>query len=262
VIVRLAADADVPAVMALLNDAAAWLESQGSDQWHGGFGPGRIGRIAARGGTYIAWDDGVPAATITTCPAGDPVLWTPGELAEPATYVSKMATAREYADRGLGAGLMAWAVSAAHERGDRWARLDAWRTRAGLHAYYERQGFARIRTVTAPGRNSGALFARLALPQRHPFECPPSLTPRAQPVTRPLGLIPLGAEVFTAGWQRGVVTEIHGPDWSHGETAQQWEHGPARPSAIYSVRLDDGREILALEGDVTEAASVASAAHV
>src|ERR1700733_8112455 len=120
-----ATERDVPVVTDLLNGAAAWLEARGSTQWNGGFGTSRISRIVGRQGTYIAWIQGTAAATITVCGAGDPAFWTPRELAEPASYLSKMATARTYAGRGIGEALMAWAVNPADKRGDRGVRLDA-----------------------------------------------------------------------------------------------------------------------------------------
>ncbi|SRR6266566_3468026 len=62
-----------------------------------------------------------------------------------------------------------------------------------LHAYYRQQGWAYVRTVDIPGRNSGALFQRLASPD-----------PEARAA---LARLP------------------ECQDWSHGEVERGWEHG-------------------------------------
>jgi GNAT superfamily N-acetyltransferase len=255
-----ASEVDVPVVLDLLNDSADWLRSRGSDQWAAGFTGDRIARIVASGGTYIAWDLGDPVATITVNGAGDPALWAPRELAEPASYLSKMATARQYAGRGIGDALMSWAVDAADRRGDRWVRLDAWRSNSDLQRYYAERRWTYVRTEVAPGRNSGALFQRLALPTQHPFTSAPDLPARSTSV--PAVPLPVGAKVFTRGWQEGTVIEVAGPDWTHEVVSRGWEHGVGHPSISYRVRLEDGSEVVLPEGDVTDAASVAAVGHL
>lgn len=85
---------DLPAVLSLLTERAAWMREQGSRQWSGDLlAPERIAGIIARGGTFLAArEDATPLATITLSCEGDPDFWTAAELDEPAVYVSKMAT--------------------------------------------------------------------------------------------------------------------------------------------------------------------------
>jgi GNAT superfamily N-acetyltransferase len=179
--------ADLPEVLALLNDAAARLHARGISQWPRQFGQDRIGPMVGRGDVLLVRDGGIPAATAAVTAAGDPDFWTARELAEPASYVSKAARAGGYA--GLGEMLLRWITDAADARGDRWVRLDAWRDNPGLHAYYARRRWQHVRTVPAPHRNSGALFQRLALPDppaRAAFTSDAGLPPQPAPARQPV----------------------------------------------------------------------------
>ena len=112
--------------------------------------------------TFIVWDAGTPAATITVDRWANPDLWTPAEAAEPALYAHKLTVARAYAGRGLGAELLDWAGTRAVESGATWLRLDVWTTNHELQRYYLEQGFTHVRTVVLAHNPSGALFQRLA----------------------------------------------------------------------------------------------------
>jgi GNAT superfamily N-acetyltransferase len=156
--------ADLDEVLALLNDAAAWLTSKGLDQWWYGFGPNRIGPMVDRREVWIAREDGQAAGTLTLSVEADPDFWTAQESTERAVYMSKLAIARDKAGAGLGALLLRWAVDRAARDGYAWVRLDAWRTNQELQDYYRRQGWEYLRTVSLPHRRSGALFQCPARP--------------------------------------------------------------------------------------------------
>jgi GNAT superfamily N-acetyltransferase len=114
------------------------------------------------GETFIVWDAGTPAATITVDGWANPDLWTPAEAAEPALYAHKLTVARTHAGRGLGAELLHWAGTRAAENGATWLRLDVWTTNHKLQRYYLEQGFTHVGTVVLAHNPSGALFQRLA----------------------------------------------------------------------------------------------------
>ncbi len=154
--------ADLEDVLGLLNGAAERLHGRGISQWPCPFGAGRIGPLIARGEVLLAREEDVPVVTGAVSADGDPDFWSPCELAEPASYVSKVARADGFP--GAGEWLLRWITDAAAERGDTWVRLDAWRTNPRLHAYYAARRWYHLRTEDVPGRNSGALFQRLALP--------------------------------------------------------------------------------------------------
>jgi GNAT superfamily N-acetyltransferase len=155
---------DLPEVLRVLNEAAAWLTSKGIDQWWYGFGPNRIGPMVDRREVWIVRDGGRAVGTMTISGEADPDFWTATESSQAAVYVSKVAITRDEADHGLGALLLRWAVDYAARIGCEWVRLDAWRTNEGLHDYYRRQGWDHVRTVGLPHRRSGALFQRPAVP--------------------------------------------------------------------------------------------------
>jgi len=172
--IDLAVADDLAEVLALLNGVASWLTSQGINQWAAGFAVERIASIIERGEMYLVRQNGSAIATVTVSADGDADFWTAEELAEPARYVAKLATAREHAGQGLGELLLRWTIDLGARQGARWIRLDAWRTNQRLHDFYRDAGWSHLRTVELEHRRSGALFqhpavadpqARSALPE-------------------------------------------------------------------------------------------------
>jgi GNAT superfamily N-acetyltransferase len=164
--IRRATVVDLGAVTALIEEAADWLRTKGTDQWSQPW-PSPQGRKARlldgleSGKTWIVWDDGAPIATITTDETANPKLWTEWEDAEPAAYLHRLVVSRSYAGFRLGAALLNWAGSRAEQiYGARWARIDVWTTNKALHRYYEREGFTFVRYNNDPEYPSGALFQR------------------------------------------------------------------------------------------------------
>jgi hypothetical protein len=232
-IMRRAVAADRPAVLALLNERARWLQARDLPQWGGGFPADRIRDLVARGGTFLAVLDDVPAGTITLSPDGDRDFWTEAELLEPAWYVTKMATSLEYG-RGLGGPMLRWAVDQAAQAGMTWVRLDVWRTNTGLRDWYTARGWEHVRTVEAPGRSSGALF-------RHPAAADVEArrmfgrSPLMQRLMRqPL---PPGTAVDVLSLrQKGHVEAVHLADAGMPE----YGDAPEYPQRSYTVRMADG----------------------
>ena len=137
---------DHDVIIALIDAAAEWLRTKNTDQWSQPWPSEedrrhRILYDLIAGKTWVAWDDGAPAATITTDPAQNPV-WPAASRDEPAVYVTRMVVSRAFAGRGLGAALLDWAgLHARRLHGARWVRVDVWTTNTALHAYYRQQGF-------------------------------------------------------------------------------------------------------------------------
>jgi hypothetical protein len=80
-----ASPADLPEVMALLDERRRWLHEWGSDQWSPdrAFAT-RMAHAVDRRETLLLRDEGVSIATITVTSEGDPDFWTPDELKESA----------------------------------------------------------------------------------------------------------------------------------------------------------------------------------
>jgi DNA-binding GntR family transcriptional regulator/GNAT superfamily N-acetyltransferase len=161
-VIRPAVEDDLSTVTELWQHAATWLNHRGIDQWQY---PPRLERIKqniAAGECWIVEDDDVAIATITVDEQADADFWTPEEAAEPALYLHRMAIRRDASGRELGSAMLDWASKRAADESKQWLRLDAWRENGGLQDYYSNRGFTHVRTVDAPGRDSGALFQRPA----------------------------------------------------------------------------------------------------
>ncbi len=152
------------AVVRLIDDAAVWLRTKGTDQWARPWPSqaDRDSRVLAHlldGKTWVCRDGKVTAATITADPDDDP-YWSQPQP-EPAVYIHRLVINREYAARGLGAELLNWAGSTARRRyGAIWIRVSVWTTNVGLHEYYRRQGFILCGYHADDGYPSGARFQK------------------------------------------------------------------------------------------------------
>lgn len=167
---RRAEPADLPGLLGLLADTAAWLHARGVRQWpRDGFGPERIVPLIEERVMFLLEDElryldpdepVQPVATIALDGHADPEFWTEADDPGSALYVHKLAVARPWAGGGLGDALLDWAGATAYGLGLPWLRLDCAKRNAGLQAYYRRRGFRHVRTVDLPHRASGALFQR------------------------------------------------------------------------------------------------------
>jgi GNAT superfamily N-acetyltransferase len=145
---------DVPAVMALLDDAVRWLNARGRPgQW--GTDPlsesrrltTLISEIAADGGLHLAVRGDVVVGALGV---GQPPAYV-SPASEPELYVVLLVTDRNHAGEGLGRRLLAYARRLAVASGAGLLRVDCY---AGddraLVRYYEGQGFTATQRFTVP----------------------------------------------------------------------------------------------------------------
>jgi GNAT superfamily N-acetyltransferase len=150
---------DLCEVRRLIRETVRWLgRSKNTDQWARPWPdrPGQRKRMLSdllAGKTWLVWDDGIVAGTITLdteeplTAHGHPV-WPTHKRHDLALYVRRVIVSRGYAGLGIGAGLLDWAAEVAKKQyGATLIRIDVWTTNSGLHAYYEGQRFRRC-----PGR--------------------------------------------------------------------------------------------------------------
>ena len=141
---------DLGTIIRLIEEATEWLRAKGTDQWARPWPnrAGRDGRILAslsQGKTWIGWDGGTPAATITADPDKDP-YWPDDLRRDPAVYVHRLVVRRAYKGAGLGAALLDWAGwTARRDHGAQWIRVSAWTTNVSLHGYYRAPGLPALR---------------------------------------------------------------------------------------------------------------------
>lgn len=164
-----ATTADQEIVTSLIEDRAAWLRAnkktaQWQIPWPNSHGRDhRIRHGLERGATWIAWDDGWPAATVTIHLEGNPDLWTEVERKTEAVYLHRLVVHQMHQGRGIGAKLIDWAVKKGRKlnRHVESVRLDTWADNQELHAYYLNQGFTFRGIRPTPDRcPSCALFER------------------------------------------------------------------------------------------------------
>ncbi|GII60543.1 hypothetical protein Skr01_06280 [Sphaerisporangium krabiense] len=165
---------DLPGVLALLAEAAGWLNGRGIRQWPaGGFPAARIEPLIAERTLYVldgaedAGEGGMPAATVALDGHADPEFWRRSDHPETGLYVHKLAVNRAFSGRGLGETLLDWAALRVAATGRRWLRLDCSKDNPALQGYYRGLGFRHVRTVDLPHRASGALFQRAGDPTAH-----------------------------------------------------------------------------------------------
>jgi GNAT superfamily N-acetyltransferase len=163
---RPAETADMARIIGLIDEAADWLRSKNTDQWARPW-PNRVGRNSRikasldEGKTWICWDGGTAAATLTADPDPDP-YWAQDPPARSAVYVHRLVVGRRYAGLGLGAALLNWAGRTGRLAHDASVmRISAWTTNLGLHDYYYGQGFSWRGLHPDDGYPSRARFEKL-----------------------------------------------------------------------------------------------------
>src|SRR5207245_1054070 len=126
-IIDRAGPGELPEVLRLLNEAAAWLRenSHSAGQWAYGFSADRVGPYVDLGEVWLVYDEADRAiATVRITPISDPDFWTLEEIATPALYISKLARDRQHSRSGLGALILRWVVDYAAQGGYELVRLD------------------------------------------------------------------------------------------------------------------------------------------
>lgn len=172
-LIRPAVPDEVSNVLAMRDEAAAWLATRGSDQWSAPWPDvermtAGVRRAVDAGDVWVVQDGDDLVATLTLDTWANPDLWTPDEAAEPARYVHRLIVRRQATTTGLGAELLDWCGDHTARAGALWLRLDAWTTNRDLQRYYLNHGFTHVRTRQLAHNPSGALFQRPTQRQRTP----------------------------------------------------------------------------------------------
>jgi GNAT superfamily N-acetyltransferase len=176
--VRRAEPAHMETIIGLIDEAAWWLRTKGTDQWaqpwpNRADRDGRIMLSLHQGKTWICWDRDIAAATLTADLDDDP-YWASEQSrpSRPAIYVHRLVVARGYAGLRLGGSLLNWAGRTGRlAHGAHSMRVSAWTTNHALHRYYRRQGFDRRGHHADDGYPSAARFEKLT--SVIPFSWPP-----------------------------------------------------------------------------------------
>jgi GNAT superfamily N-acetyltransferase len=147
--------ADAPRVLALFDEAVAWLVARrqpgqwGTTPWsQRPSADGHVQRWSEGPGLRIAVNADAPPVGALALGAHPPHVQP---IDEPERYVEALVTSRRHAGRGIGAALVAAAADEARESGAAVLRVDGWAGAPPLVAWYERQGFERSGTFDVDG---------------------------------------------------------------------------------------------------------------
>jgi len=139
-------ETDGPTVVAIFDEAVAWLVERGqTEQWGAtpfSERPGireRVHGFRIGGGLQIAEREGEPVGVLVVGPA--PAYAPPASMPEP--YIILLLSSRRLAGHGIGHALVNRAIELGHERGAEILRVDCWAHAPGLVRWYEKQGFER-----------------------------------------------------------------------------------------------------------------------
>ena len=145
----MAAPGQVDEVLAVLDEAAAWLKGRGVEQWPGRFERSWVEGAVRRGETWLALAGGTVSGTVTLDQCDSAWDGLPGA----AVYVHRMAVRRSAS--GLGAVILGWAARIARQQGREALRLDCVASNGRLRAHYEAAGFDHrgdVAVAGAPGQ--------------------------------------------------------------------------------------------------------------
>ncbi|MEV0528511.1 GNAT family N-acetyltransferase [Streptomyces sp. NPDC050439] len=161
--IRPAGPDDIPAVLALFDEAVAWLVSQGrTGQW--GDTPwsanpktiALVEKYLTTGSAWIAEIGGLPVGTLTLTDGPGSYI---APVDEPERYIHLLASRH---GTGAGAALLAHAAAETRRQGVSLLRVDCYAGGDGkLVAFYERNGFTRTESfVEQDGTWPGQILAR------------------------------------------------------------------------------------------------------
>lgn len=140
--------ADLPALMAMFDEAVAWMVARGNARQWGtepwSTQPEKVASVRKRieeADLWLAELDGVPVGALIT---DDKPSFYIQPVDEPELFVNLLLVSRRYAGQEVGARLLAHARALATDRGVGLVRVDCYRGEdESLVRYYERNGFVR-----------------------------------------------------------------------------------------------------------------------
>jgi GNAT superfamily N-acetyltransferase len=145
---------DAEAVIALFDEAVAWMVARGQTGQWGSEPMSRNAKMVARVREWAAgdrlWmmdDGGVAVGALVVGSRPEHVH----RVDEPELYVELLLSSRARAGERIGARLVEHAVALARHAGVGLLRVDCWAGAPGLVAFYEQQGFVRDGAFDARG---------------------------------------------------------------------------------------------------------------
>jgi GNAT superfamily N-acetyltransferase len=140
--------ADVPALMAMFDEAVVWMVARGNtEQWGTepwSTQPAKVEAISTQVEQKDLWIAELDDEPVGALIVGDTPQHYVDPVEEPELYVNLLLTSRRFAGQKVGSRLLAYARTLAVAAGRKLIRVDCYRGGDGsLIGYYERNGFVR-----------------------------------------------------------------------------------------------------------------------
>lgn len=128
----------------ILKEAAFWLKNEGMEMWtEKQVSTEELLKNNAIEEMFLGYLNNESAAAIIM-KTEDDLFWTEVNKGE-SLFLHKLAVRRKYAGRGLAEQMIRWSEARAKRLNKKYLRLDCASDRAGLCAFYESQGFKKVR---------------------------------------------------------------------------------------------------------------------
>jgi GNAT superfamily N-acetyltransferase len=149
---------DIDTVLAILDEAATWLQENGiPGLWKpGGFSRQTFLDQISQEEVYIGWLDGKAVGTFVL-QWSDPLFW--GARPPDAGYLHKLAIRPECHGRRIGLQMLRWAENKTRTMEKKFLRLDCAAEDMKIRRYYEREGFAYRGDIVEP-RGRASLYEK------------------------------------------------------------------------------------------------------
>ena len=137
--IRRAKPEELPIVMEILGEVAAWLEAKGISQWPSPPNEHWWRRTAA----YIGQGDVYLVGIVKNIFATVRLTWQDAYWPNDGTavYIHSMAVRPQWQGQGIGEFLLSWAAMQAYQSKRQFVRLDCLASNDRLRQYYQDQGF-------------------------------------------------------------------------------------------------------------------------
>ncbi|MFJ5802899.1 GNAT family N-acetyltransferase [Streptomyces decoyicus] len=162
---RLASEGDdLPALVALYDSAARWMQENGIDQWKPGGKDEEHFRLRVKEGEVWFAEAGGRTVGAFELWWRDEPAW--GPQPPEAGYVHRLMVDREGAPAGAGRAMLTHAERRITAAGRTWSRLDCVSSNPRLRTYYEGAGYTFVGEQRAKKGDGGNLYAVTLLEKR------------------------------------------------------------------------------------------------
>ena len=154
---------DLPQVLDILSEAAAWAKARGVERWWAVPFPSAWVQSGIERGEVVVVEQASRVIGTLTLSREDRRMW--GDQPPVAGYLHRIALRRELSHQGLGRQMIEWAGAEVRSWGRSKLRLDCLATNQSLVRYYLAQGFREVGRVQGniPGEDRPSVLLERSL---------------------------------------------------------------------------------------------------